>query len=225
MHRLSSLLGSLHNAVFIFDKDGTLVDTETLYFEVYNRVISAFGCRHDLETHARMMSKTHAGCLRILQDRHPALPQGDEALPSLLTSMHVHVKDVRRESGSPAMPGASNLLSSCRERGIRIAMATSATRENALMDLQTLGWLEHFEAVVTGDDVTLHKPHPDPYLLAARLMDAAPSDCIALEDSPSGVRSAHAAGIRVLFVRDARFGITPPPEAALTINSLEELIL
>jgi len=219
-----SFFKSLHKSTFVFDKDGTLIDTESLYFEAFNRMLTVFGHAHDLPTHVQMMGASADTCLGILRERHAGFPQGDDALPTLRTELLQRVSDVRLERGTKAMPGASTLLACCREQGIRLAMATSATRENAERDLTGLGWSHYFEAVVTSDDVTRHKPAPDVFLEAAKRMGAKPSDCIAFEDGLRGVQSAHAAGMRVVFVRDERFGITAPPEASLIVASLSELL-
>lgn len=220
-----SFFKSSHNAVFIFDKDGTLIDTESLYFEAFNRMLNVFGHAHDLPTHIRMMGASADTCLGILRERHTNFPQGDETLPELRAELLMRVSEVRRERGTKAMPGATSFLANCHEQGIRLAMATSATRENTDRDLASLGWERYFEAVVTSDDVTRHKPAPDVFLEAAKRMNASPSGCIAFEDGLRGVQSAHTAGMRIVFVRDERFGITPPPEADLVVANFSDLLI
>lgn len=225
MKRFHSFLGSFQNGVFIFDKDGTLIDTESLYFEAFNRFLSRYGVRHDRLTHADMMGAPAVTCLDILRARHAEFPQDVAAYVSLQADIDRHILDVRSERGTRAMPGAQAFLDLCRAERIRLGMATSARRENADRDLRNLGWSSYFEAVVTANDVSCHKPAPDIYLEAAKRMGVEPSACVAVEDGIRGVLSAHAAGMRVIFVGDERFGIVAPPEASLTVGSLWELMV
>lgn len=220
-----ALLEELRLSVFIFDKDGTLIDTETLYFDAFDRLLANYGHHHDHATHATMMGAPGDACLKILRERHADFPQSDEALPSLRSQMLEHLSYIRRERGTRSMPGADDFLKCCRNHGIRMALATSAIRENTERDLRALGWHAYFEAIVTAEDVTRHKPAPDVYLEAARRMNVLPHESLAFEDGPRGVQSAHAAGMPVVFVRDARFGIDPPPEVTHTISSFEDLLL
>lgn len=223
MKLLQSVFGSLHRFAFIFDKDGTLIDTESIYFKAFDRMLREHGCEHDLETHGTMMGASGPLCMELLQARHARIPQGSEAHRALLDKADRHLHDIREESGLPIMPGSSTLLHRARERRIPIAMATSARRVNAERDLKTLGWEKYFHAVVTSDDVQRHKPAPDVFLEAARRIGVEPSRCIAFEDGHRGLKSAKAAGMKVVFVRDVRFGLAPAPEADLTVASLEEL--
>lgn len=223
MKLLQTVFGSLYRAAFVFDKDGTLVDTESIYFKAFDRMLREHQCAHDLQTHGTMMGASAAHCMEILQARHVRIPQGSEAHASLLESLDRHLECVREESGLPIMSGSSSMLHLARDRGIPVAMATSARRVNAERDLKMLGWNKYFQAVVTSDDVTRHKPAPDVFLEAARRLGVEPSRCIAFEDGHRGVQSAKAAGMKVVFVRDVRFGLAPAPEADLTVASLDEL--
>jgi HAD superfamily hydrolase (TIGR01509 family) len=223
MKLLQSVFGSLHRFAFIFDKDGTLIDTESIYFKAFDRMLREHGCEHDLETHGTMMGASGVHCIEILQARHGGIPQGSDAHRVLLDKVDRYLNDVRDEGGLPIMPGSPSLLQQVRERGIPTAMATSARRVNVERDLKQLGWEKYFQAVVTAEDVQRHKPAPDVFLEAARRIGVEPSRCIAFEDGHRGLKSAKAAGMKVVFVRDARFGLASAPEADLTVASLEEL--
>lgn len=223
MKLLQTVFGSLHRTAFVFDKDGTLIDTESIYFKAFDRMLREHECSHDLQTHGTMMGASAVHCMEILQARHAGIPQGSDVHALLLESLDRHLEHVRGEYGLPIMSGSSSLLHLAREQKIPVGMATSARRTNTERDLKTLGWGKYFQAVVTSDDVTRHKPAPDVFLEAARRLGVEPSRCIAFEDGHRGVKSAKAAGMRVVFVRDARFGLSPAPEADLTIASLDEL--
>jgi HAD superfamily hydrolase (TIGR01509 family) len=97
------------------------------------------------------------------------------------------------------MPGVTELLRALRSAGWSLAMATSADQVKAMANLRILGMENQgFDAVVTGDDVHLKKPHPDIYLEAAGRCGVAPGDAWVIEDAESGVRSGKAAGMRVI---------------------------
>jgi beta-phosphoglucomutase-like phosphatase (HAD superfamily) len=81
-------------------------------------------------------------------------------------------------------------------------VATSTARERALWKLDRAGIAGRFDAVVCGDEVSRGKPAPDIFLLAAERLGVRPSECAGFEDSPAGLRSLHAAGIRSIFIKD-----------------------
>jgi HAD superfamily hydrolase (TIGR01509 family) len=105
----------------------------------------------------------------------------------------------RLRANVPLMPGAKQLLDEVREAGVPSALVSSTNR--ALMEyaLDGIG-RDRFTTTVAGDEVANTKPHPEPYLTAARLLDADPRHCVALEDSPTGAESATAAGCHVIGV-------------------------
>ena len=114
----------------------------------------------------------------------------DELLARVISRVTEHV---------PWRPGARELLSALRDEGVPSALVTMSWR--SLADA-VVGALPEgtFAAVVTGDEVSHGKPHPEPYRAAARLLGVSPEDCVAIEDSPTGVRSAVAAGVPTLAV-------------------------
>ncbi|MDH2430693.1 HAD family phosphatase [Sphaerisporangium sp. TRM90804] len=204
------------DAVF-FDMDGTLVDTEKLWFEVESEVMRGLGAgwshEHQENTVGGSMPATVAYMLKVSgSDRDP----GEIArlmLSSLLDLL---------ATGFEVMPGARELLSEVRAAGVPVALVTSSTRAITDAVLDGIG-RESFDAVVTGDDVGHFKPDPEPYLLAARLLAADPARCAAIEDSPNGVASATAAGCAVVAVPS----VLAIPEAPrrLVVDSLKRVDL
>ncbi len=209
---------------YIFDKDGTLVDTESIWFEAYTRLLAPYGIAHVLEVHRRMMGLAAGECIRLLQEEYPVLPQGEKGTTPLVETMWHHFRLVREEMGVRLMPGVEEMLKACEKQKIPLAIATSATRLDTETELSILGWAKRFQVVVTAEDVARHKPAPDIYVEAARRMGVASKDCLAFEDGVNGVKSAHAAGMPVIFVRDERFQIDPPEEATKTIASFTDIV-
>ena len=104
--------------------------------------------------------------------------------------------------GIPLKPGAVDLLGHLQERGLPVALVTSATAGTAHAHLRRCGILEDFRAVVTRDDVERGKPHPEPFLKAARAMGVVPSRCLALEDLLHGAEAAYRSGMMTVMVPD-----------------------
>ena len=111
-------------------------------------------------------------------------------------------------AGASLRPGTMLILDHLAQAGVPMAIATSTAAPLAQLRLEKAGLLPYFDVVVTRNDVERPKPHPEPYLLAARLLGVDPSRCIAVEDSHAGVRSATAAGIATVMVPD----LLPPTD-------------
>ena len=181
-------------AAVFWDMDGTIVDTEPYWFAAEFEIVEMHGGQWSHE-HARALvgsdlldsgayMRKHGGV-----DREPA-----EIVEMLLDRV---VAQLRVEV--PWRPGARELLAAVNEAGIPTALVTMSWKRFADQVVECLP-SGSFRVSVTGDEVTRGKPHPEPYLLAAERLGVDPRDCVAIEDSPTGVRSALAAGCRVLGV-------------------------
>ena len=123
-----------------------------------------------------------------------------------------------REHGVPVRPGARELLAEVAAAGLPHALVTSSERR--FMDAVLARTGMRFDALVCAEDVSVTKPDPEPYLLAAKLLGADPARCFALEDSPNGVASAEAAGCRVIAV-PSLVPIEPAPGRTVVRSLLE----
>jgi HAD superfamily hydrolase (TIGR01509 family) len=113
----------------------------------------------------------------------------------------IHFEDICRDE-VPVKPGARELLSFLKERGVPAAVATSTGRDRSEENLRRTGMMGLIDVLVTRDDVQLAKPHPECFLKAAALLGVAPGGCLALEDSHNGIRAAHGAGMATIMVPD-----------------------
>ncbi|MFZ2016533.1 MAG: HAD family phosphatase [Nocardioides sp.] len=192
----------------LWDMDGTLVDTEPAWIEAEFALAERYGGTWTQEDALRLVGNDLLVSGRYLQDRLGIDVSPEQIVEELLADV---VTSVRREV--PWRPGARELIESLRQAGVPCALVTmSYTRlvEPILAGLPD----DTFAAVVTGDTVDNGKPHPEPYLTAARLLDVLASDCLAIEDSPTGVTSAEAAGCRVLCV-PLHVRVTPGPRTVI----------
>ena len=135
-------------------------------------------------------------CRRLLAERI-----GDDATIELLARTEA-MYDVVADAGIDHRPGIVDLLDWLVARGIPRAVATSTRRPLAMRKLAAAGLLPYFDAVCTSSDVAAPKPAPDVYLLAASRLGIEPARCLVLEDSPTGVRAALAAGMTPVQVPD-----------------------
>ena len=113
-----------------------------------------------------------------------------------------NLSQTQRGGRGPKKPGVEALLSYGKEHGYLLGLATSSRREYSTHLLQDGGIWDYFDAAVFGDMVTHAKPDPEIYQKACEALGAAPQEAVALEDSPNGIRSAHAAGMRTIVVPD-----------------------
>lgn len=169
----------------LIDLDGTLVDSSAPVWRAW----TAFAARHGLsaeEVHAFAQGRPSAATVRLLA---PLADHGAEA-------ELVERSEVADTDGVRPLPGAEAVLRS----GYRLAIVTSCSTELAEVRLRAAG-LPQPEILITSSVVTVGKPDPEGFLLAAHLLGVAPQKCAALEDSPMGIDAGRAAGARVIALR------------------------
>lgn len=200
----------------IFDMDGVLADSEPLYRAATNVVLEPLGRRlTEDQSRAFMGSSVTNSWLEIME----ALGlEGD--LQKYVTDYDRHLL---RLLGEPRelLPGVRPLIERLRERSVPIGLASSSWRTWVDTLLSAIGLDGTFDAVVAGDMVAEEKPAPDVFLRAARELGVPPDRCIALEDTPTGLVAARAAGMLAVQVRSASTAFPPLPEADLVLDSLE----
>ncbi|RYP83617.1 HAD family phosphatase [Nocardioides guangzhouensis] len=183
-------------AAVLWDMDGTLVDTEPYWIETEYAIA---------ERHGGSWSEEHAlnlvGNDLLDSGRYIREHMGIDLEPAQIVEELLDGVVARVEREVPWRPGAVDLLADLNRAGVRCALVTMSWRRFVAPILAALP-PDTFEAVVTGDAVSNGKPHPEPYLTAAGILGVEPADCLAIEDSNTGARSAESAGCTVLVVEN-----------------------
>lgn len=187
---------TMHYDAVIFDLDGTLIDTESLWLTAASEILVQMSHQPDRAVFDRLVGVDLPTGARILAAAYPGIDLVE--FDMRLTAATDRVEG----AGIPLMAGADELLHLLAQRGLPRAVATSSRRDRAHHKLAAAGIDHHFATVVTVDCVSRAKPAPDAYLLAADRLGVNPRACLAFEDSDPGTRAAHAAGMTVIQVPD-----------------------
>nr|WP_255633434.1 HAD family phosphatase [Demequina sp. TTPB684] len=177
----------------MWDMDGTLIDTEPYWMEAEAALAARFGVEWTQEDGLSLVGNALDTSAQVFIDR--GVPLGQE---EIISTMVAHVSARAREH-MPWQTDARALLAEVAAAGVPCALVTMSI--GALVDefIGAVGGA--FSVVVTGDQVRRGKPDPEAYLLAAERLGVTASQCIAIEDSPAGVASAHASGAVTIGVR------------------------
>jgi HAD superfamily hydrolase (TIGR01509 family) len=201
----------------LFDMDGVLFDTEQISLNVFRSIVAEMGlavredwwislCAVDYETYRASMLKEYGEAFDL------AWFDAERAK---------RFQTVIQTSGLPKKPWLDTLLPRLRQAGYLMAVASSGRRDTVMARLRQAGIDHYFDVVLGGDYIAHNKPSPDIYLAVAQALRLAPSDCFAVEDSRSGIRSAYEAGCIVIMLHD----LTPPDDdlRAMTVGVAEDL--
>lgn len=203
----------------VFDLDGLLLDTEELWDEVRERYVRERGGRYDERAQRAMMGMSSLEWSRYMHDEL-GVPDSAEEIDAEVVRRMLE----RYRERLPLVPGAVEAVERLAARW-PLGLASSSNRPLIDAALELSGLDRLFRSTVSSEEVARGKPAPDVYLEAARRLGVGPELCAAVEDSHSGIRSAKAAGMRVVAIPNRSF---PPGEEALAeadavLASLDEL--
>jgi mannitol-1-/sugar-/sorbitol-6-/2-deoxyglucose-6-phosphatase len=206
----------------IFDMDGVIIDSEPLWQTAEKQVFDTIGITLTTEMCGRTIGLRTDEVIRYWFDRQPWESKSLEQVEAeLLAEVEVLILDQGQ-----SMAGLQAILDRIRASDLRLAIASSSPKKLIQSVITKLAIDDYFESCYSGFDVPHGKPDPAVYLAAAAGLGLAPANCLAIEDSLAGIRSAKAAGMKVIAVpapesyEDAKFNI-----ADLKVRSLAELDL
>jgi len=207
------------NAAVVFDLDGVILDSEEQWDEIREQLARERGGRWSDHAQADMMGMSSTEWSRYMHD-----VVGLRESPEEINREVVRRLLDRYAEPLPLIDGAVDAVRRIAARW-PLGLASSSNREIIDRALELSGLAPLFRAIVSSEEVARGKPAPDVYLEAARRLGVAAKDCAAVEDSANGIRSAHAAGMRVIAIPNRAF---PPPDdalalAAVALDSIAEL--
>ena len=184
--------------VILFDLDGTLIDTEKLYFRFWKEACAYYGFTMsdnnalfmrslDRETAIKYFNDISGGLLDYDQTRNKRI----ELMNDYFNSHDIEVKD-----------GAKELLILLKEKGKKIYIVTANKEEKAYSILARIGFIDLIDGVISSKSVRRGKPYPDVYLKACEIIKKPPQEVVVFEDSPHGLKSAYDAGCFTVMVED-----------------------
>lgn len=205
---------------FLFDLDGTLVDSERETAEAMARALSRLH-RIEIEQYDRdfIIGKSWVAIYDSLTSRYPQIAWSRAEMIAKTATMR---DEVIAELGITVLPGAKETLRWTRG-GYKRALVTGSSRQEVTQVLPHLGPDAAFDAIFAAEDVARSKPAPDGYLAALTALGLEPSETIVLEDSEAGIAAGREAGCYVLAIRAGNFGGWKQDHAHQVIDSLDEL--
>ena len=204
----------------VFDFDGLILDTEEPVYRSWLEVYQAHGEELPFERWVQIVGSTTTG----FHPQHHLEERLGRPLPKEVLDRRVG-RRTEMILAQELLPGVVSHLDAARELGLKVGVASSSTAEWVRGHLVRLGILERFDCMRCRDDVTNVKPEPDLYIAVLECLSVAPSEAIAIEDSPHGVTAAKRAGMRCVAIPNSITARLDLSRADLTLTSLSEVTL
>lgn len=206
------LFNRLPKAV-LWDMDGTLIDSEPHWMHSERKLAAKHDAEWTDEDGKALVGMSLTASSQIFRDKLGLQLSSEEVIQELTNSVQEELS-----RGIIWRPGARELLKQLRRRGVKTALVTMSLRSMAQQVVDAINF-NAFDVIVAGDDVVHGKPHAEPYLKAAQLLGVRPEECVAFEDSISGILSAEAAGTKAVGIPNVM--LIPAREDRILWETLE----
>lgn len=183
-------------AAVLWDMDGTLIDSEPYWMKSEGAFARAHNTHWTEQDGLSLVGMSLYDSSKIIKER-----VGSDLEPEAIIDRLTDEVTAQLRQEILWRPGAKQLLQLLRKKRIKTALVTMSMHRMAKEVVDAIGF-DAFDVIVAGDDVRNGKPHPEPYLKAAELLGVKPEDCVAFEDSISGLRSAEAAGTKAVGIKN-----------------------
>lgn len=180
----------------IFDMDGLILDSERTVLNIWEKIGEKYGFENIRAYGISVIGKNKKATIDEFERVY-----GESGVPYEKELRAVY-NEMAQKGEVPLKPNTLELLNAMKSAGMKIAIASSSTREEITSQLGPLGALELFDAIVSGDQVTRSKPDPEIFLKACDALNVKPEESLGLEDSYNGVRSCEASGLYTIMVPD-----------------------
>jgi HAD superfamily hydrolase (TIGR01509 family) len=203
----------------VFDLDGLMIDSERFSYQILEAYAAEFDIEFTYENYKQLIGRDSDSSSTYLSEE-----VGIPLPPKQIMDDHWdRLTDVIIEKGRP-MPGLKELIQALQARKIRLAVASNSRLPYVEHALEAIGVRDAFQCVFSGQELGKSKPDPEIYLQAASCLKVLPGSCLALEDSPTGMKSALAAGMRVVVVPNMDLQNENFNGAFARFQSLEEVL-
>ena len=183
-------------AAVLWDMDGTLLDSEPYWMKSEGSIAKANNSNWTEQDGLSLVGMSLYDSSKIIKERVGSDLEPEQIIQKLTDDVSAQLKQEIYWR-----PGARELLLLLRKKKVKTALVTMSMRRMAKQVADSIGF-DAFDVIVAGDDVRHGKPHPEPYLKAAELLGVKPEDCVAFEDSLTGLRSAEAANTNAVGVKN-----------------------
>ena len=183
-------------AAVLWDMDGTLIDSEPYWMKSEGSFAKANNSNWTEQDGLSLVGMSLYDSSKIIKEKVGSNLEPDQIIQKLTDDVAAQLKQEILWR-----PGAKELLMLLRKKKIKTALVTMSMSRMAKQVADSIGF-DAFDVIVAGDDVRHGKPHPEPYLKAAQLLGEKPEDCVAFEDSLTGLRSAEAANTKAVGVKN-----------------------
>lgn len=181
----------------VFDMDGVLLDSETICDRTWEMAAVEYGIKDPSVIMRRCLGTNKNDAMQIIKEElGQDFPAGE-----YLERTSELFRQIEFSSGIPLMPYVKEALEYLKTK-YRLCVASSTRKVHVMRQLGNAGLVPYFETFTCGDMVEHSKPHPEIYLMACKSLGTDPSNCAAVEDSPNGIKSAYAAGLKTIMVPD-----------------------
>ena len=182
----------------IFDVDGTLVDSESVYLKAAIKNIKTHNYPVKMETIYKTFGATQAAIRKLISDDLG----GDDKYDAYLSNLRKLMDDIYEKEPVKVKEGTFEILEYLKENNVKIAIATSTYRDKQMPVLEKTGLLKYIDSMVFGDEIKNSKPAPDIYLKAMEYYNFQKEEALIFEDSINGILSGYNAGIKVIGIPD-----------------------
>lgn len=205
----------------LFDHDGTLVDSEGVHQQLWTTVLA----RHGHSFSSDQYKAHYAGVPTRANASDMVSRFGIDAAPAaLVAEKEAALEAYLAASAFPLMPGARDAVQSLHERGVALGIVTGAGASAVHVTVARHFAPSPFRTIVSGDDVARSKPDPDCYRLAVQRLGLDAAECVAIEDTATGLAAAHAAGLRCIVVPHALSSHHDVSRAAYVASDLADAV-
>lgn len=187
------------NAV-IFDMDGVIFDTESLYLKHWCSIFSKYGYEMTKENYLLVMGRGR----KVVKEKFLSIYGENLPIDNMYKEKDYELSKYIEENEVPIKEGAYELLEFLKVNGYKIALATSAKRGRAMKHLKDSRFENYFDVIITGEDIEKTKPNPEIFLKALERLNIEPKKAIVIEDSIAGIKAAKNAGIFAIHVPDLK---------------------